>query len=139
MGCPDDDEVAVLTVTGPIPSEELGLLMQLTELYAPYESITRGRQLTGSIPTQLGMLTKLRVLDLGHSTALTGSIPSELGLLKQLTILALSDNALSGTIPTQLQMLSRLRSLDLNRNTLTGSIPTHLGMPTQLTARVVSS
>ena len=57
--------------------------------------------LSGSIPTELGLLTELSKLDLKHNT-LTGSIPTELGLLTELSVMYLYKNNLNGTIPTEL-------------------------------------
>uniref|UniRef100_A0A6B2KX93 Disease resistance R13L4/SHOC-2-like LRR domain-containing protein n=1 Tax=Arcella intermedia TaxID=1963864 RepID=A0A6B2KX93_9EUKA len=49
---------------------------------------------------------------------LTGSIPTELFLLTQLTLLDLSYNYFNGTIPTQLGYLSALKYLDFSNNSL---------------------
>lgn len=50
---------------------------------------------TGSIPTELGMLTQLTRLDLFTSNTLSGSIPTQLGMLTQLTNFQLFTNALT--------------------------------------------
>ena len=44
----------------------------------------RSNSFTSTTPSQLGLLTKLELLDLGHN-ALNGSIPSEIGRLTTLT------------------------------------------------------
>ena len=90
------------------------------------------KQISGSIPTELGSLTALTKLDLSRNK-LSGSIPTELGSLTALTILKLSRNKLSGTIPTELGSLTALTKLDLSHNKLSGSIPTELGSLTYLT------
>ncbi|KAK3268018.1 hypothetical protein CYMTET_23453 [Cymbomonas tetramitiformis] len=59
--------------------------------------------------------------------SLSGSLPSDLGLLSQLVLLQLSSNNLTGTIPTELGMIKSLLSMELDNNHLTGSIPTELG------------
>jgi Leucine-rich repeat (LRR) protein len=89
-------------------------------------------QLTGSIPSELGNLSQLWVLDLDNNQ-LTGSIPSELGNLSNLTRLWLSYNQLTGSIPRELSNLSQLWELWLSYNQLTSSIPTELGNLTNLT------
>ena len=57
---------------------------------------------------------------------LTGTIPPELGELTELTSLQLGGNRLTGRIP-DLGGLSRLRILDLRGNRLTGGVPAWLG------------
>ena len=86
----------------------------------------RGRQLTGTIPPELGGLASLVELNLGENR-LTGLIPSELSSLTNLEILSLIRNQLTGPIPAGLSELSNLEILALGGNQLTGPIPTWLG------------
>jgi hypothetical protein len=66
------------------------------------------RQLVGTIPTDIGLLTVLNHLELSGNR-LTGSIPTEIANLGEtLTHLSLSHNNLSGTLPTELGRLSNL-------------------------------
>ncbi|MEN8221296.1 MAG: Calx-beta domain-containing protein [Pseudomonadota bacterium] len=81
--------------------------------------------LTGSIPPELGNLSKLKTLSLG-SNDLTGSIPPELGNLSNLGGLVLSSNSLTGSIPPELGNLSNLKYLSLFSNDLCGEIPVEL-------------
>ncbi|XP_065868629.1 protein TOO MANY MOUTHS [Euphorbia lathyris] len=78
----------------------------------------------GSIPNELGNLTRLKVLDL-HRNSLNGSIPVSLGRLNGLRSLDLSGNKLTGSIPSL--SFPVLNVLDLSRNVLIGSIPSTLG------------
>ena len=71
--------------------------------------------LTGSIPPELGNLTKLEGLDLSINN-LSGSIPSELGNLTNLRILVLNSNQLTGAVPSELGNLSNLVALLLEGN-----------------------
>ena len=89
--------------------------------------------LTGSIPTDLGNLSRLRSLSLG-SNSLSGPIPAALGSLSNLESLFLFGNALTGQIPGTLANLSRIESLFLSSNELTGPIPTGLGSLSNLTS-----
>ena len=89
-------------------------------------------QLSGSIPSSLGNLTRLEELWLGEN-GLLGSIPASLGDLTNLTILSLHSNQLTGTIPASLGDLTNLTILVLHENQLTGPIPTSLGDLTNLT------
>ena len=88
--------------------------------------------LRGSIPPELGNLTKLSLLWL-HKNNLGGPIPSELGNLSRLTALGLSDNGLSGPVPSELGNLTNLARLYLERNRLSGSIPSEFDNLTFLT------
>jgi len=85
-----------------------------------------------SIPTEVGLLTKLTHLDLEQG-GIQGRIPSELGLLTLLTLLNMAGNNLTGSIPTELNHLRRLVSLNLTGNgLLTGRIATEYGLFTNL-------
>jgi len=66
------------------------------------------------------------------SNNLTGGLPSELGNLSQLKLLNLSVNNLSGGIPSSLGQLSQLELLNLSLNRLRGSLPSELGQLTQM-------
>ena len=57
--------------------------------------------LAGPLPSELGQLSALQVLNL-HDNKLTGQIPAELGQLEALVELDLSWNQLSGPIPAEL-------------------------------------
>ena len=58
---------------------------------------------------------------------LKGSIPSELGYLSRLELISLKFNDISGTIPDSLSLLSRLDYLDVSYNNFSGSLPGFLG------------
>lgn len=106
---------------------QLGALRGLTVLNLSQN------QLTGAIPTQIGDLAALENLDLGYNQ-LTGSIPTQVGKLRRLTTLTLQWNMLTGKIPTQLENLESLTMLNLRRNRLGGDFTTDAGygIPTQL-------
>ena len=82
--------------------------------------------LTGTIPSEMGSLSNLRLLWLGGNE-LTGGIPPELGGLSNLVWLSLSGNQLTAVIPPELGSLSNVQSLRLGGNQLTGEIPKELG------------
>ena len=90
-------------------------------------------ELSGTIPPELGSLTKLRRLYL-YRNELTGPVPPELGSLASLQSLSLSSNQLTGEIPTELGNLSNLQSLNLSSNQLEGEIPTELGKLSNLSS-----
>ena len=91
-----------------------------------------GNQLTGAIPSEINRLTNLRILYLA-SNSLTGFIPPEVGDLSELEYLWGDENSLSGPIPSELGNLSNLKWLDLYSNSLTGPIPASLGLLSNLT------
>ena len=97
-----------------------GTPKRVTELAIP------GFRLTGAIPSELGDLANLQLLDL-RDNQLTGAIPSELGYLANLQELNLSGNQLTGAIPSELGDLANLQELRLSRNQLSGAIPSELG------------
>ncbi|MYE81670.1 MAG: hypothetical protein F4X36_07455, partial [Gammaproteobacteria bacterium] len=94
--------------------------------------------LSGPIPPELGNLTGLRELRLGHND-LTGPIPPELGNLASLRDLRLGPNDLTGPIPPELGDLSNLTDLVLYNNDLSGPIPPELGKLTGLRRLSISN
>ncbi|KAL3533775.1 hypothetical protein ACH5RR_007296 [Cinchona calisaya] len=124
--------------------------------------VYRGNGFTGSIPPQIGALSKLNYLDLSCNK-LTGELPfsltnltelaefyisnndfngysisSALGNLTNLVTLGLSYNGFSGSIPPALSHLSNLASLDLKYNNLNGTIPSALYHLTNLSILDIS-
>ncbi|GAU25979.1 hypothetical protein TSUD_166620 [Trifolium subterraneum] len=87
--------------------------------------------LQGTIPKDIGLLSKLTHLDLSINS-LEGNIPPLLGSLRQLKYLDISDNFLQGSIPHELGFLKNLTTLHLSLNSLEGEIPPSLGNLKQL-------
>ena len=104
---------------------ELGNISKLTHLNL------RRNPLSGQIPPELGNLSNLRTLRL-YGTSLSGEIPRELASLTNLEALMIYSNDLSGTIPAWLDELTKLKRLDLDDNNFTGPIPPELGNLTEL-------
>ena len=98
---------------------ELGNLSRLSELDFSYS------ELTGPIPPELANIPNLSQLNLAWN-ALTGTIPPELGTMPNLAVLVLGGNDLTGPIPPELGNLSTLSLLYLDYNQLTGPIPPEL-------------
>eukprot|EP00300_Choanocystis_sp_HF-7_P020373 c20578_g1_i2.p1 GENE.c20578_g1_i2~~c20578_g1_i2.p1 ORF type:complete len:986 (+),score=111.83 c20578_g1_i2:1476-4433(+) len=99
---------------------ELGVLSKLTILDL------HDNNLVGEIGTSVGRLVRLQTLRLS-SHRFSAQLPSEIGLLTELTDLNLASNILTGLIPTTLGLLTRLTSLDLSNNFLLGTFPSELG------------
>ncbi len=89
--------------------------------------------LSGIIPSELGNLTNLRLLNLSNNNFSGSSIPSVLGNLTNLTGLFLNESQLLGEIPSELGLLINLTRFNLNSNELTGTIPPQLGNLINLT------
>ncbi|KAM3266996.1 hypothetical protein P3L10_003991 [Capsicum annuum] len=70
-----------------------------------------------NIPTEIGRMTQLNVLDLSHNL-LVGGIPPQLANLKVLVDLNLSHNGLSGHIPEELESMTGLQDVFLSYNEL---------------------
>jgi hypothetical protein len=71
--------------------------------------------LVGTLPSEVGLLTKLRVLNLMAQSivsGISGTVPTELGKLSLLERLDL-DGHESGTLPTEIGTLGRLQSINL--------------------------
>ncbi|KAK3249510.1 hypothetical protein CYMTET_41063 [Cymbomonas tetramitiformis] len=77
----------------------------------------------GTIPTEIGLLTRLTLLVIAQTTHITGPIPTEIGSLTQLTQMDLSANSLTGIIPTEFGALDALQSLRIDGNSFTFTIP----------------
>uniref|UniRef100_A0A7S0WWQ8 Protein kinase domain-containing protein n=1 Tax=Pyramimonas obovata TaxID=1411642 RepID=A0A7S0WWQ8_9CHLO len=105
---------------------EIGLLTQLKHAFL------NNNDMTGKIPTEIGQLKQLEQIDLSIN-GLTGMIPTEIGRLTKLTKIHLDNNDLMGTIPTEIGQLAQLESIDLSNNGLTGTIPTEIERLMQLT------
>ncbi|KAF3621525.1 putative receptor-like protein 12-like [Capsicum annuum] len=74
------------------------------------------------IPSIIGDLTALRILNLSHN-GLQGHIPPSFGRLSSVESLDLSGNHLVGEIPAQFASLTSLEVLNLSYNHLEGCIP----------------
>ena len=72
-----------------------------------------GNRIGGALPSEIGDLKALRVLD-ASGNLMTG-VPAEIGHLPELRSLDLSDNRLTG-LPHELAELKKLETLDLRGN-----------------------
>lgn len=79
----------------------------------------------GPIPESFRNISTLRDLSL-KATQRTGTLPTWLGELPRLILLDLDSNDFNGTIPTELGDILSLNFLLLNRNNLNGQVPATL-------------
>jgi len=78
-----------------------------------------GNELSGSIPPEIGNLTKLTFLNLTNNN-FSGNIPPEIENLSYVVILWLDFNQLTGRMPPWLSNLDSLSSLQIHDNQLNG-------------------
>uniref|UniRef100_A0A8I6XMA2 Protein kinase domain-containing protein n=2 Tax=Hordeum vulgare subsp. vulgare TaxID=112509 RepID=A0A8I6XMA2_HORVV len=97
-----------------------------------------GKNLSGSLPPELGSLALLRRLNL-HGNRLSGAVPPALSNATSLRSVFLYDNNLTGGFPASLCDLPRLQNLDLSRNSLAGPLPPALGRCRQLQRLLLSN
>ncbi|XP_019191168.1 PREDICTED: probable LRR receptor-like serine/threonine-protein kinase At3g47570 isoform X2 [Ipomoea nil] len=88
-------------------------------------------KLGGSVPSHIGNLSFLRVLELKNNS-FSGKIPPEIGNLHKLQILYLNNNSLNGFIPSNISACKNLKTLALAYNNLVGNVPPELGTLTNL-------
>ena len=131
--------VAGGTVNGVVKSgEHAGANITLPSALGQLSDLTRlslrdhNHTLTGDIPSEIGQLSRLAVLELGPSS-LHGDLPMQLASLTSLRILDLARTDVAGTVPTQLGQLTRLTRLHLSETRVSGSLPSQLGGLSMLT------
>ncbi|KAH9715322.1 Receptor-like protein 15 [Citrus sinensis] len=79
-------------------------------------------ELTGDIPSEIGLLQELHALNLSHNH-FSGSIPRSFSILKMIESMDLSYNELSGRIPLELSELNYLAIFNVSYNDLLGPVP----------------
>ncbi|KAD5803561.1 hypothetical protein E3N88_14921 [Mikania micrantha] len=82
--------------------------------------------LTGDIPAEMGLFTRLRYLNLSWNNFET-RMPLKLGYFENLTVLDLRNGAFHGSIPGDICNSGSLEILQLDGNSLTGTIPEEIG------------
>lgn len=92
---------------------------------------TKETLLSGTIPAEIGKLTKATYMVLGRNK-FSGSIPQEIGNLTQLQYLDIADNELTGELPKTLGQLKQLSTFFVAGNKLSGQIPKEIGDMTNL-------
>lgn len=94
---------------------------------APEDGGNKDDGLYNDIPTQLGLLTNLQELILSKAD-LIGTLPSEIGNLSRLQYsFQLQGNAIHGSLPTQLGNLELLEHFYAEENHFSGSLPSEIG------------
>ncbi|MFA9388468.1 MAG: Ig-like domain-containing protein [Prolixibacteraceae bacterium] len=96
-------------LSGEVPSEFIGFMASLETLKLSTV------QLSGSLPANIGELTKLETFDISYTGI--NAIPESIGNLSNLVTLNLTSNNIS-TIPSTIYQLNKLTSLNLSYNKL---------------------
>lgn len=84
--------------------------------------------LTGSIPTELTLLSTLEMIELAVND-LTGEVTSGLWSMPKLEQLRLDGNMLRGAIFEGTRSISALKSINIRNNKFTGTLPQNWDMP----------
>ena len=96
------------------PQPDLQLL--LPGLMRPWLSVHCRKQLTATLPSEVGLLTKLEYLIL-DDTGISGSLPTELGLSHSLREIHVGNSNMQGTLPEELYAgLTNLKTLSLTNS-----------------------
>ena len=101
---------------GTLPNELGKQVSHLKELRAS------NCQISGTIISEIGLITGLQVLDLSMND-LRGNLPFVLSELKELQMINLSDNYLSGALMAEIANLKELKELNVANNNFSGVIP----------------
>jgi hypothetical protein len=133
-----------------IPSD-IGRLSNLSVL-----NLDNNADLTGTVPSSLAKLTKLRLLSLSstevtgpgvidqllswplleelilHNSFLSGTLPVDMSPLTNLLVLSLKDTLVGGAIPSSITKLTTLQLFDIGGPNLKGKIPNDIGKLTEL-------
>ncbi|RLM80027.1 putative receptor-like protein kinase [Panicum miliaceum] len=106
--------------TGKLPSSLANMSTSLQQLRM------FGNGMSGAIPSGLGNLISLEMINIGQNL-LSGVIPESIGALTRLNRLFLDSNNLSGLLPSSIGNLTSLTELDASINSLEGPIPSSIG------------
>ncbi|XVE88274.1 hypothetical protein DITRI_Ditri19aG0056400 [Diplodiscus trichospermus] len=82
-------------------------------------------RLSGRIPSFLGNITTLKILDL-EANDFSGQVPPELGKLVNLETFRINDNSLNGSIPDFIHNWSNLTRLEIQGSGLEAPIPSSI-------------
>ncbi|KAK4803962.1 hypothetical protein SAY86_003779 [Trapa natans] len=131
------------SLTGGIPEDLFGLPLEEIDLSHNglvgsiprgsskiYQSLQvldlSGNQLSGVIPSEMGLFSSLRYLNLSWNKLLS-KLPPEFGYFQNLTVLDVRNNGLYGPIPGDICDSGSVEILQLDGNSFTGPIPGEIG------------
>ncbi|KAI9122581.1 hypothetical protein K1719_006421 [Acacia pycnantha] len=85
-------------------------------------------KLSGKIPPQLFSSEMTLIHLILDNNQLTGNIPSTVGLVQSLEVVRLDNNSLNGQVPQNINILKNLQEVYLSNNMLSGPMPSLRGM-----------
>jgi hypothetical protein len=86
-----------------------------------------GIHMNGTLPSELSAVSTLADFSIANENLLVGTIPSEIGLMSKLTFLQFYGTGMAGTIPESMTALANLKRIALARNNVSGTIPDLFG------------
>ncbi|XP_047333482.1 probable LRR receptor-like serine/threonine-protein kinase At1g74360 [Impatiens glandulifera] len=89
-----------------------------------------GNQLSGPLPSQIGLMKNFSMLHLGFNQ-ISGELPPQVAQLP-LVVLNITRNNFSGAIPIEIGSVKCLQNLDLSYNNFSGQFPASLNKLTEL-------
>ena len=81
--------------------------------------------LNGELPSSIGNLVHLKVLNL-HNNTIKGNVPTSIGDLSKLISLNISLNTFQGDVPEEISKIKSLEYLYIYSNDFTGFLPTEI-------------
>jgi len=103
---------------------EIGQLRKLQVLKMDHSRFMR------QIPTEVGRLRNLqfwRVQGTYMTNQVSGTIPTQFGSLTKLTEFLMENNTLSGTLPSQISSMASLEKFTVQDNQISGTLPENMG------------
>ena len=97
-----------------------------------------GAKLTGTIPSEIGLLTRLRWLNL-EGNLLESTIPTEIGAMVSMKEMQLQFLGLEGPIPSEMGLLQNLTTIGTYRPCICNSWDFRADLPTDLRLGFVSA
>ncbi|GAX10519.1 hypothetical protein FisN_21Lh225 [Fistulifera solaris] len=85
------------------------------------------KNLKGTIPDEIGHLTKMQNFIIKNNEGITGSIPKTIGNLKDLRQIGIYFCNLEGSIPEEVFAATKLEYINFQNNSLAGNLPTKIG------------
>lgn len=120
-------DLADNSIEGPIPVSD-GKTPGLDMLYHCKHFHFGKNMLSGPIPEKLFSSNMTLIHVLFEQNNLTGSIPSTIGLLPNLEVLRLDWNDLEGDVPPSISNLTKVTEMYLSNNQLSGPLPDLTGL-----------